>query len=136
LARRLTIPLSSYHYRHARIGGDKYAALRARIISLFGASSSRYGYRRIHHCLGLRISEKVVRRIMRREALVAHIPRRRHHGSYQGETTPAPDNLIDRDFTAARPNMKWLTDITEIKAGDGKVYCSPMIDCYDGRTVT
>ena len=127
--------MSSYHYHHARIGGDKYAALRARIISLFQVSSSRYGYRRIHHCLGLRISEKAVRRFMRQEALVAHVPRRRRYSSYQGETTPDPDNLINRDFTAARPNMKWLTDITEIKASDGKVYVSPMIDCYDGKIV-
>ena len=48
-------------------------------------------------------------------------------GSSRGETTPAPANLVDRDFTAERPNEKWLTDITEIKARDGKVYLSPMI---------
>ena len=30
---------------------------------------------------------------------------------------------------------KWLTDITEIKASDGKVYLSPMIDCHDGKIV-
>ena len=52
-----------------------------------------------------------------------------------GETTPAPGNLVNRDFTAERPNEKWLTDITEIKARDGKVYLSPMIDCHDGKIV-
>lgn len=35
-------------------------------------------------------------------------------------STPAPANLFDRDFTAERPNEKWLTDISEIKARDGK----------------
>ena len=50
-------------------------------------------------------------------------------------STPAPANLVDRDFTAERPNEKWLTDITEIKARDGKVYLSPMIDCFDGKIV-
>ncbi len=35
-------------------------------------------------------------------------------------STPAPANLFDRDFTAERPNEKWLTDISEIKAKDGK----------------
>lgn len=49
---------------------------------------------------------------MRQEGLVAHVPRKRRHGSYQGETTPAPDNMINRDFTAERPNEKWPTDIT------------------------
>lgn len=38
----------------------------------------------------------------------------------RGETTPAPGNLVNRDFTAERPSEKWLTDITEIKASDGK----------------
>ena len=81
------------------------------------------------------VSEKVVRRIMAEEGLVAHVPKRRRYGSYEGETTPAPANLVDRDFTAERPNEKWLTDISEIKARDGKVYLSPMIDCFDGKIV-
>ena len=53
----------------------------------------------------------------------------------RGETTPAPGNLVNRDFTAERPNEKWLTDTTETKAGDDKVYLSPMIDCHDGMVV-
>ena len=135
LTRRLMIPLSSYHYHHARAGHDKYSDIRVRMRALFKESSSRYGYRRLHHALDLRVSEKIVRRIMREEGLVARIPHRRRYSSYRGETTPAPDNLINRDFSACRPNMKWLTDITEIKACDGKVYVSPMIDCYDGKIV-
>jgi hypothetical protein len=49
---------------------------------------------------------------MRQEGLVARIPHRRRYGSYQGESTPAPDNLIHRDFSAEEPNMKWPADIT------------------------
>lgn len=81
------------------------------------------------------VSEKSVRGIMAEEGLVAPVPKRRRYSSYEGETTPAPANLVDRDFTAERPNEKWLTDITEIKARDGKVYLSPMIDCFDGKIV-
>lgn len=85
--------------------------------------------------LRTRVSEKVIRRIMAEDGLVAHVPRRRRYSSYEGETTPAPGNLVNRDFTAEAPNGKWLTDITEIKAWDGKVYLSPMIDCHDGKIV-
>ena len=81
------------------------------------------------------VSEKAVRRIMAEDGLVAHAPKRRRYSSYEGETTPAPDNLVNREFTAERPNEKWLTDISEIKARDGKVYLSPMIDCHDGKIV-
>lgn len=101
----------------------------------FADSKGRYGYRRIKAVLKTGVSEKVVRRIMAEEGLVAHVPKRRRYGSYEGETTPAPANLVDRDFTAERPNEKWLTDITEIKARDGKVYLSPPVDCFDGKIV-
>ena len=126
---------SSYHYHHARTGVDKYGALRRRVADVFRESRSWYGYRRVKAALGTGVSEKVIRGIMREDGLVAHVPGRRRYSSYEGEVTPAPDNLVNRDFTAERPNEKWLTDITEIKASDGKVYLSPMIDCYDGMVV-
>ena len=131
----LAIAPSSYHYHHARLGVDKYAGLRAEVAGAFADSKGRYGYRRIKAVLKTGVSEKVVRRIMAEEGLVAHVPKRRRYSSYEGETTPAPANLVDRDFTAERPNEKWLTDISEIKARDGKVYLSPMIDCFDGKIV-
>jgi transposase InsO family protein len=82
--------------------------------------------------LSVRISEKVVQRLMKQECLVAATPKRRRYGSYLGEISPAPDNLVNRDFQAAAPNKKWLTDITEFAIPAGKVYLSPMIDCFDG----
>lgn len=52
-----------------------------------------------------------------------------------GEISPAPDNIINRDFSASAPNEKWLTDITEFQKPAGKVYLSPMIDCFNGMVV-
>lgn len=42
------------------------------------------------------------------------------------------ENLIKRDFTAEKPNEKFLTDITEIPCKDGKLYLSAILDCFDG----
>ncbi len=53
-----------------------------------------------------------------------------------GEINPAPDNLLNRDFSAVAPNEKWFTDITEFQIPAGKVYLSPMIDCFDGMVVS
>lgn len=111
---------SGHHCHHARLGVDKYAGLRAEVAGAFADSKGRYGYRRIKAVLKTGVSEKVVRGIMAEEGLVAHVPKRRRYSSYEGETTPAPANLVDRDFTAERPNEKRLTDISEIKARDGK----------------
>ena len=66
------------------------------------------------------VSEKVLRGIMAECGLTAHVPERRRYGSYGGETTPAPGDLADRDFTVGMPNGKWPMDITGIKARDGK----------------
>jgi transposase InsO family protein len=82
------------------------------------------------------ISEKVVRRLMKQESLVPVLRKRRRYGSYMGEISPAPDNLLNRDFSASAPNEKWLTDITEFQIPAGKVYLSPMIDCFDGLIVS
>lgn len=56
--------------------------------------------------------------------------------SYVGEITPAPENIVNRDFHATAPNEKWLTDISEFHIPAGKVYLSPMIDCFDGMVVS
>jgi transposase InsO family protein len=88
--------------------------------------------RRLCICL----SEKVVRRLMKQEKLIAATPKRCRYGSYLGEISPAPENLINRDFRSAAPNQKWLTDITEFQIPAGKVYLSPIIDCFDGLVVS
>lgn len=85
-------------------------------------------------CISL--SEKVVRRLMKQENLIAAAPKRRRYRSYMGEISPAPENLINRDFRSAAPNQKWLTDITEFQIPAGKVYLSPIIDCFDGLVVS
>jgi len=102
-------------------------------------AGSCYGSRRIHASLAERsmtVSEKVVRRLMKQESLVAATSKRRRYGSYMGEISPAPDNLLNSDFSASAPNEKWLTDITEFQIPAGKVYLSPMIDCFDGMVVS
>lgn len=42
------------------------------------------------------------------------------------------ENLIQQDFSAEKPNEKWLMNITEIQCKDAKLYLAPVLDCYDG----
>lgn len=48
---------------------------------------------------------------------------------------PAHDDLVQRDFTAGAPNRLWLTDITEHRTDQGKVYLCAIKDVYSGRIV-
>lgn len=136
----LDLARSSYFYHRTRLCvDDKYADVRGSIIEIFNGNHRCYGYRRIHAALrrcDTRVSEKVVRRLMAQEALAVHQSRRRRYSSYCGEIGPAPGNLLARDFYASAPNQKWLTDITEFQLPAGKVYLSPVIDCFDGQVVS
>lgn len=42
------------------------------------------------------------------------------------------ENLIQQDFSASKPDEKWLMDITEIPCADGKLYFAAVLDCFDG----
>ncbi len=113
--------------------------MRIAINRIFEESSQTYGYRRIYGSLvkeGIRVSEKVIRRIMLEEGISVRQVRKKKYSSYKGEISPAVKNVINRKFTAANPNEKWLTDITEFYLPAGKVYLSPIIDCFDGMVVS
>jgi len=131
---------SSYCYQEAVMRApDKYAELRSQIHEVFEESRKTYGYRRIHYVLkskNTKVSEKVIRNLMKEENLVVYTKKKRKYNSYKGEITPAVENVIDRDFHADLPNEKWLTDITEFHIPDGKIYLSPVIDCFDGLPVS
>ena len=136
----LDLARSSYFYHRGQIRlGDRYVDVRSRLSEIFERNRRCYGYRRMHGSLRqicIFFSEKVVRRLMKQENLIAATPKPRRYGSYLGEISPAPENLINRDFRSAAPNQKWLTDMTEFQIPAGKVYLSPIIDCFDGLVVS
>lgn len=140
LLEALHISKSSYCYQENRIHGpDKYTDIRAEIHAAFSTTNGCYGYRRIHAILrrtGIVVSEKVVRRLMKEENLAVRCIKRKKYNSYAGEISPEVANIINRDFHANAPNVKWLTDITEFSIPAGKIYLSPIIDCFDGLAVS
>ena len=139
ITRFLGMSKSSCEYHRARLGRDRDADIRAGVVRLFREGRGAWGYRTIWARLraaGTRASEKRVRRVMREEGLevVYDRRRRRGHGSYAGEVSRAPENLVARRFRASAPDELWLTDITEFALPGGRKAClSPVVDCFDGR---
>ena len=76
-------------------------------------------------------SERTAYRIME-ELGISHTPRRKPNGITRADKeTPKSDDLLRRNFDADKPLTKCVTDITEVKAKDGKLYVSAVFDCYD-----
>jgi transposase InsO family protein/transposase-like protein len=135
----LNFSRSSYYYHCKKNKIDKYSTIKKLIINIFYENRECYGYRRIHGVLknqGYKISEKIVRKIMKEENLIVYKKKKKKYSSYKGEISPEVKNIINRDFHAEKPNEKWLTDITEFSHPEGKVYLSPIIDCFDGKVVS
>lgn len=139
LLKKLQLSKSSYYYQEKLLlHPNKYGSLQVRIKELFNENKSRYAYRRIHALLrreAIIVSEKIVRRIIKEENLMVKVKRTAKYNSYAGEVTPSIPNKIERDFSAKKPNSKWLTDITKFAIPAGKVYLSPIVDCFDGLLV-
>lgn len=134
---------SSYYYCRSKAGKpDRYKAARAAIREEFALVRGRRGYRYIRQRLRERedpivLSGKTVRRLMAEEGCrVSYHRKKRSYSSYAGEISAAPANIVARNFHADAPNKLWLTDITQFSIRAGKVYLSPVIDCFDGMPVS
>lgn len=140
LLESLDIARSSFFYHKKVISApNKYEDLIVKIKEIYTESDGTYGYRRVHAALKqmmITVSEKVVRRLMKESGLVVIQKKKRKYSSYKGEKLPSATNLIKRNFHASKPNRKWLTDITEFHIPAGKVYLSPVVDCFDGLIVS
>jgi transposase InsO family protein len=100
------------------------------------ADEGEFGYRFIADELrdaGHRCSENRVQRLCSRRGLFSVHSRKRGKNGRPGP--PVHNDLIVRDFTAMRPDEKWLTDITEHPTAEGKLYLCAVKDCYSGRIV-
>ena len=100
-------------------------------------SRNTYGYRRVHIWLerqGMHKNPKTILRIMRKYNLLS-VVRRRKYKRY-GDALHRYPNLLDRNFSANRPNQKWVTDISYIKTAQGILYLSIIRDLYDNSIVS
>ena len=134
------IARSTYHYQLKSMKRpDKDAPLLELVREAFENSERRYGYKRIHlelKGMGVRVSAKRIMRLMTSHGLVPLFKSAKRYSSYKGELTKAPKNLVNRDFHAERPNMLWVTDVTQFTMDGYKCWLSPVVDCFDGMVVS
>ncbi|WOK54313.1 IS3 family transposase [Streptococcus equi subsp. zooepidemicus] len=101
--------------------------------------NDNYGAPRMQLALKQRGIKAGIRRITRimRENGWLHKPHRRPKGLTHTTTkVQEQENIIKQDFTADKPYTKMLTDISQIPCMDGKLYISPIMDCYNGEILS
>jgi putative transposase len=114
-------------------------AVSQQVKASFTASDRTYGARRVWRDLladGVECGLHRIERLMRLQALQAR-PRRRRLPKDEGDCQIAtvPSNLLDRQFTAERPNQKWIADFTYIWTVEGWLYVAAVIDLFSRRVV-
>ncbi len=112
--------------------------LRPKVLEAFETGRGTYGSPRVRDELidqGVTIGRKRVSRLMRELGLRGVCPRRFRRTTDSEHGRPVPPNLLDRDFDAAQPNEKWVTDITYVWTGDGWLYLAVILDLFSRRVV-
>ena len=83
-----------------------------------------------------RVSRKRVVRLMQEEGLRARPRKRFKLTTISDPDQPVADNVLNRQFTADRPNQRWVGDTTELVIGDtGKLYLAAILDLFSRLVV-
>jgi putative transposase len=119
---------------------DPDAERKQLIQEAYEKSHKTYGYRRIgmwiRKSTEQSINHKAVLRIMKLLQIRSIARKRRMFKRMtELETYHRYDNLLNREFTASRPNQKWVTDITYVSTQQGWAYLSTIQDLFDGFIV-
>ncbi len=138
----LDVSASAYYRRRSGRRSTRTVAderLLGRIRELHGANYYAYGYRRMWKAL-LRAGEQVprcrVQRLMRDNGIQGAKrrgkPWRTTKADPQARRRP---DLVQRDFSASRPNQLWVADLTYLRCWEGLVYFAFVIDCFSRMVV-
>ena len=108
------------------------------IKDLFKNSRENYGTRRLKKDLrkkGWHISRRRIARLMRMASLACKTKRKFKATTDSKHGLPVAPNLLDRQFSAAQPNQKYVGDITYIHTQEGWLYLAVVIDLYSRQVV-
>ena len=124
-----------YAWRSRPISARRQEDTRLKILVKAAHARSRqtYGSPRVHLALKKQrvfVSRKRVIRLMQEDGIVARVRRRYRCTTVSEHDQPVAANLLDRNFTAERPNHRWLGDTTELLTANGKLYLAAIMDLF------
>ena len=141
LCSALGVSRSGFYDWRAR-GPSQRSVRDRRLVSHIRAAHKRsrgtYGRPRMQAELaeqGIDVGQRRIGRLMRSEGL-AGVPRKRFRVTTTAdERCQASPNLLNREFSAERPNQAWVTDITYVQVGSQWLYLSVILDLFSRKVV-
>lgn len=127
-----------YHVAAAKKPEEHDVALKIAVQRAYDRHRGRYGYRRVTaelRSIGSAVNHKRVQRIMG-ELNLRSIARVKQYRAFRGAESVNAANLLNRQFTAHRPNQKWVTDVTQFRINNEKLYLSPVVDLFNGEVIS
>ena len=122
--------------RSARAKQDEW--LRGEIRRVWEANFKLYGVRKVWRQLnreGIDVARCTVARLMEELGLEGTVRGKRFKTTIPDEVATRPLDLVERDFTASRPNQLWVSDLTYVATWRGFVYVAFVIDVFSRRIV-
>jgi transposase InsO family protein len=141
LCRVLQVSKSGYYAwlrRDPSVRALEDEKLRPKVVEAFERGRGTYGSVRVHRELvdqGFEIGRRRVARLMAEMGLAGLPARKFQTTTDSNHAKPIAANVLDRDFTASRPNEKWVTDITYVWTAEGWLYLAAVMDLYSRRIV-
>ena len=108
------------------------------ILEAYTASGQRYGSRKVWYAVlraGYRVARCTVERLFRAQGLRGVVRGRRVRTTVPEPLAHRPEDLVQRQFVAVRPNQLWVADFTYVATGRGFVYVAFVIDVFARRIV-
>ena len=134
----LGVPRANYYRWYAEGIEELLSAKEEAIIELCKRTKYRNGHRKIRALLNqeykIKLHRNTVQSIMQKHNLQCRIKPKRKWKS-QGESIIVAPDLLKRNFSASKPNQKWVTDITYIQYGSTTKYLSTIMDLFNNEIV-
>jgi putative transposase len=138
----LNVSSSGYYYWRKHPVGSRQLnqdKLINHIRQVHGKSQSGYGSPRIADELreqGVKASRNRIARLMKKEGLRSIMYKKfRVQTTESNHNYPVSENVLNREFTAAKPRQKWVSDLTYIATGQGWLYLTVILDLADRKVI-
>ncbi|MBN1305651.1 MAG: IS3 family transposase [Anaerolineales bacterium] len=141
MCRVFGITCSAYYgwkRRQPSLRAQANQALIAHIRRIHKLSRKTYGSPRVYYALkkqGISCSRNRVARLMRQNNLKGQRKYRKVRTTDSNHALPVAENVLNREFSAEKPDQKWVADITYIPTDEGWLYLAGVLDLYSRKIV-